>query len=77
MLAAGMIAVAVRGCAIVLTVCVCVSQALAIAPDNVMFMFNVAFVQFQIVQFSINLPETLRTLEDLEAASKGLDEAIQ
>lgn len=55
----------------------CVSQALAIAPDNVMFMFNVAFVQFQIVQFSINLPETLRTLEDLEAASKGLDEAIQ
>lgn len=52
-------------------------QALAIAPDNVMFMFNVAFVQFQIVQFSINLPETLRTLEDLEAASKGLDEAIQ
>lgn len=53
------------------------SKALAIAPDNVMFMFNVAFVQFQIVQFSMQLPETQRTLEDLEAAAKGLDEAIQ
>lgn len=42
-----------------------------------MFMFNVAFVQFQIVQFSMQLPETQRTLEDLEAAAKGLDEAIQ
>lgn len=52
-------------------------KALAIAPENVMFMFNVAFVQFQIVQFSMQLPETQRTLEDLEAAAKGLDEAIQ
>lgn len=42
-----------------------------------MYMFNVAFVQFQIVQFSIHLPETQRTSEDLEIASKGLDEAIQ
>lgn len=52
-------------------------KALAIASENVMFMFNVAFVQFQIVQFSMQLPETQRTLEDLEAAAKGLDEAIQ
>ncbi|CAZ82941.1 unnamed protein product [Tuber melanosporum] len=52
-------------------------RALAIAPDNVMYMFNVAYVQFQIVQFIMSLPETSRSLEDLEAASKGLEEGIQ
>ncbi|KAL7271773.1 protein required for normal CLN1 and CLN2 G1 cyclin expression [Rhizina undulata] len=52
-------------------------RALEIAPENVIFKFNVAFVQFQLVQMILQLPETQRTLVDMEAASRGLDEAIQ
>ncbi|KAH8673925.1 putative RNA polymerase II transcription elongation factor [Xylariales sp. PMI_506] len=56
-------------------------KALEVAPDQVHFKFNIAFVQIQQVQHISNVPETQRTsleLEDafaeLEAAIKALDE---
>lgn len=53
-------------------------QALEQAKDNnINFRFNVAFVQIQLAQLLISLPESQRTLADVEAASKGLDEAIE
>lgn len=52
-------------------------QALEIAPDQIHFSFNVAFVQIQIAQLLYSLPETQRTLEEVEHAAKGLDEAIE
>ena len=51
-------------------------RALELAPDNVNFRFNVAFVQIQLAQMIISLPEAQKTLQDVEAASAGLDEAI-
>ncbi|KAH7041104.1 tetratricopeptide [Microdochium trichocladiopsis] len=52
-------------------------KALAAAPDQVHFKFNVAFVQIQLVQHIImHVPETQRTLEQLEKASDGLEAAI-
>lgn len=51
-------------------------QALEVAPDQVHFKFNVAFVQIQIAQMIYTLPETQRTLEEVETAATGLDEAI-
>ncbi|KAK5166249.1 protein required for normal CLN1 and CLN2 G1 cyclin expression [Saxophila tyrrhenica] len=52
-------------------------QALLQAPGNVNYRFNVAFVQMQLAQMLIALPEAQRTLEDVEQASAGLDEAIE
>lgn len=52
-------------------------QALAHSPENINFKFNVAFVQIQIAQQMITQPETNKTLVDVEAANKGLDEAIE
>ncbi|KAF2810979.1 tetratricopeptide repeat protein 1 [Mytilinidion resinicola] len=52
-------------------------RALEVAPEQVHFKFNVAFVQFQIAQLVINLQESQRTLEEVEAASTGLDQAIE
>lgn len=52
-------------------------QALEIAPEQVHFQFNVAFVQIQVAQLLYTLPESKRTLEDVQAAAKGLDEAIE
>ncbi|KAI1878004.1 uncharacterized protein JN550_000186 [Neoarthrinium moseri] len=56
-------------------------KALEIAPDQVHFKFNVAFVQIQQVQAISNVPEAQRTsfqlqdaLEELEAAIKSLEE---
>ncbi|KAK5121875.1 hypothetical protein LTR85_004446 [Meristemomyces frigidus] len=46
------------------------------AGENVNYKFNVAFVQIQLAQLLISLPEAQRTLADVEAASQGLDEAI-
>ncbi|KAH0544407.1 hypothetical protein FGG08_001433 [Glutinoglossum americanum] len=52
-------------------------RALEIAPEQIHFKFNVAFVQFQIALLIISLSEGSRTLVDLEAAAVGLDEAIE
>ncbi|KXJ97514.1 hypothetical protein Micbo1qcDRAFT_156418, partial [Microdochium bolleyi] len=51
-------------------------KALAAAPDQIHFKFNVAFVQIQHVQHIMNVPETQRTLEQLEKALEGLEAAI-
>ncbi|KAI9723880.1 MAG: hypothetical protein M1828_003999 [Chrysothrix sp. TS-e1954] len=52
-------------------------RALEVAPDQVHFHFNVAFVQIQIAQLMISLPETQRSLAELDVAGAGLDEAIE
>ncbi|TKA28948.1 hypothetical protein B0A50_03359 [Salinomyces thailandicus] len=53
-------------------------QALEQAGEaRVNFRFNVAFVQIQLAQLLITLPEAQRTSDDVEQASKGLDEAIE
>ncbi|KAK3053848.1 protein required for normal CLN1 and CLN2 G1 cyclin expression [Extremus antarcticus] len=52
-------------------------QALAQAPSNSNYRFNVAFVQMQLAQMLVGLPESQRTLEDVEQASAGLEEAIE
>ncbi|KAI5365416.1 putative RNA polymerase-associated protein Ctr9 [Septoria linicola] len=52
-------------------------QALQQSPENISFRFNVAFVQIQIAQQMISQPEANKTLVDVEAANKGLDEAIE
>ncbi|KAI6090469.1 TPR-like protein [Hypoxylon rubiginosum] len=51
-------------------------KALEVSPDAVHFKFNVAFVQIQQVQFIMTVPETQRTLAQLEEASEGLEAAI-
>ena len=51
-------------------------RALGVSPENSHFKFNVAFVQFQIAQFVYSMPETARTLAEVQAAAVGLDEAI-
>ncbi|KAI3337420.1 hypothetical protein HD806DRAFT_476635 [Xylariaceae sp. AK1471] len=51
-------------------------RALEVAPEQVHFKFNVAFVQIQLVQHIMNVPETQRTLVQLEEASEGLEAAI-
>ncbi|KAF2457249.1 hypothetical protein BDY21DRAFT_304402 [Lineolata rhizophorae] len=52
-------------------------RALEIAPDQIHFQFNVAFVQIQMAQLVYTLPENQRSLSDVEVAAKGLDEAIE
>ncbi|KAL0262152.1 protein required for normal CLN1 and CLN2 G1 cyclin expression [Diplodia seriata] len=52
-------------------------QALEVAPEQDHFKFNVAFVQIQIAQLIHVLPENVRSLEEVEAAAKGLDDAIE
>lgn len=52
-------------------------RALATQPDSPHLRFNVAFIQFQVVQLVNSLPETQRTLEDLLAARAGLEQAIE
>ncbi|KAK5006044.1 protein required for normal CLN1 and CLN2 G1 cyclin expression, partial [Cryomyces antarcticus] len=51
-------------------------RALEVAPEQVHFRFNVAFVQIQIAQLTYTLPESQRSLSDVMAASAGLDAAI-
>ena len=53
------------------------SRALAIAPSQIHFKFNIAFVQIQLAQLMYTLPEAQRTLVDVQAVSEGLDEAIE
>ncbi len=52
------------------------NQALELSPDNQGFKFNVAFVQFQIADSIRKISTGHRTIEDIEGASKGLEEAI-
>lgn len=51
-------------------------RALAVAPQQIHFQFNIAFVQIQLAQLLYTLPETQRTLDDVIRASEGLEEAI-
>lgn len=51
-------------------------RAYAIAPTQVHFRFNVAFVQMQLAQLLIGLKENERSLADLETAAADLDKAI-
>ncbi|PHH63210.1 hypothetical protein CDD81_6162 [Ophiocordyceps australis] len=55
----------------------CAQKALSIAPDQVHYKFNVAFVQIQLVTTIQGLPEMRRTLEQLEKAAEGLEAAIE
>lgn len=51
-------------------------RALELAPGQIHFKFNIAFVQFQLAQLLYTLSEHQRTLEEVEAAAIGLDAAI-
>ncbi|PFH61344.1 hypothetical protein XA68_17593 [Ophiocordyceps unilateralis] len=55
----------------------CAEKALQVAPDQVHYKFNVAFVQIQLVTTIQALPENRRTLEQLEKAAEGLEAAIE
>ncbi|KAL8692254.1 MAG: hypothetical protein Q9218_002688 [Villophora microphyllina] len=52
-------------------------RALALAPQQIHFQFNIAFVQIQLAQLLYILPETQRSLDDVVKASQGLEEAIE
>ncbi|KAF2865023.1 hypothetical protein BDV95DRAFT_612986 [Massariosphaeria phaeospora] len=52
-------------------------QALNVAPTQIHFQFNVAFVQIQIAQLVYTLPDSERTLSDVEEAAVDLDKAIE
>ena len=52
-------------------------RALAAQPEMVHLQFNIAFVQFQIAQLINSLPETQRTIEEVQDAAAGLEDAIQ
>ena len=52
-------------------------RALALAPQQIHFQFNIAFVQIQLAQLIHILPESQRTLDDVVKASEGLEEAIE
>ncbi|KAI2466560.1 TPR-like protein [Annulohypoxylon bovei var. microspora] len=51
-------------------------ESLRVSPDQIHFKFNIAFVQIQQVQHIMSVPETQRTLAQLEEASEGLEAAI-
>ncbi|KAI9050131.1 hypothetical protein LZ554_006272 [Drepanopeziza brunnea f. sp. 'monogermtubi'] len=52
-------------------------KALEVAPDQIHFKFNVAFVQIQLATNVYNLAESQRSLAELQAAATGLEEAIE
>lgn len=52
------------------------NRALAVAPEQIHLEFNVAFVQNQIALLVMRLPETQRTLQDVQEAAEGLEKAI-
>ncbi|KEF60535.1 uncharacterized protein A1O9_02096 [Exophiala aquamarina CBS 119918] len=52
-------------------------RALATQPESPHLQFNVAFIQFQIAQHVNQAKETDRTLEDVDTAIAGLEEAIE
>ena len=47
------------------------------APNQIHFQFNVAFVQHQISQLIYQLPEGQKSVEEVELAAEGLDAANQ
>ncbi|KAI1431644.1 hypothetical protein GGR50DRAFT_697789 [Xylaria sp. CBS 124048] len=51
-------------------------KALEVSPEQIHFKFNVAFVQIQLVQHIMNVPEAQRSLGQLEEAMEGLEAAI-
>ncbi|KAJ2967051.1 hypothetical protein NQ176_g9853 [Zarea fungicola] len=55
----------------------CAEKALAVAPEQIHYKFNVAFVQIQLVTTIQGLPENRRTAEQLEKAAEGLEAAIE
>lgn len=52
-------------------------RARSVATGQVHLEFNVAFVQYQIASLTYSLPETQKTVQDLEAALEGLKEAVE
>jgi RNA polymerase-associated protein CTR9 len=52
-------------------------RAHAVAPSQVHLEFNVAFVQNQIASLAYSLPETQKTVQDVQDASDGLREAVE
>lgn len=56
---------------------VCAKKALEAAPEQVHFQFNVAFVQIQLASTIYGLSESQRTLQQLQEAAAGLEEAIK
>ncbi|KAF1811954.1 TPR-like protein [Eremomyces bilateralis CBS 781.70] len=52
-------------------------RVLEIQPEQLHFRFNVAFVQIQIAYLIHSLKEHERSLEDVQMASAGLEEAIE
>jgi len=52
-------------------------RALALAPSQIHFNFNIAFVQIQMAQLMYTLPDSQRTLVEVQAAATGLDDAIE
>ena len=53
------------------------ARALEIAPEQIHFAFNIAFVQIQLAQLIYSLPETQRNLKEVQDAAEGLDNAIE
>ncbi|KAB8232149.1 putative RNA polymerase II transcription elongation factor (Ctr9) [Aspergillus alliaceus] len=52
-------------------------RAHAAAPSQIHLEFNVAFVQNQIASLAYSLPETQKTVQDVQDASDGLREAVE
>ncbi|CAK7230472.1 protein required for normal CLN1 and CLN2 G1 cyclin expression [Sporothrix eucalyptigena] len=55
----------------------CAQKALAVAPDQVHFKFNVAFAHIQLASTIYSLNENQRTLQQLQDAASGLEDAIK
>lgn len=51
-------------------------RARQVAPEQIHLQFNIAFVQNEMAQLVINIPESQKTSQDIEEATEGLDEAI-
>jgi len=52
------------------------TKALEVAPEQIHFKFNVAFVQIQLATAVYSMPEVQRTLAEVKAAAQGLEAAI-
>ncbi|EPE27601.1 TPR-like protein [Glarea lozoyensis ATCC 20868] len=52
-------------------------KALELAPEQVHFKFNVAFVHIQLATAVYGTPEAQRTLAEVQAAAEGLEAAIE
>ena len=52
-------------------------RALALAPSQIHFKFNISFVQYALATAIYALPDQQRTLSEVQAASEGLEAAIE